>query len=116
MSRVDRINRELRNHISVIIQQKLNDPNIGFVTITSVLTSPDLSHALVYFTCMGDDKKKDKTTKTLNKASGYIRKLLSKRIYIKFIPDLKFIYDDTFRQEEEIGRILDNIDKERADK
>lgn len=113
MSRADRINRELRHHISIIIQQELKDPNIGFVTVTSVSISPDLSQASVYFTCMGDDKEKDKTKKVLNRASGYIRKLLGKRIYIKFIPDIKFIYDDTLKQEQEIDRIFDDIHKKR---
>jgi len=113
MSRADKINRELRRHISIIVQQELKDTNTGFVTVASVSTSPGLSRASVYFTCMGDDKEKDKTTKMLNKASGYIRKLLGKRIYIKFIPDIKFIYDDTVKQEQEIDRIFDDIHKKR---
>ncbi len=116
MSRTDKINRELRRHISIIIQQELKDPNVGFVTVTSVSTSPDLSQASVYFTCMGDDKEKDETTKTLNKASGYIRKLLGKRIYIKFMPDIKFIYDDTAQQKAKIDKILDQIREEGVDK
>ena len=116
MSRIDKINRELRNQISVIIQQELNDPNIGFVTVTSVSTSPDLSYASVYFTCMGDNREKDRTQKTLNKASGYIRKLLGKRLYIKSIPDLTFIYDDTARQKAEIDKLLDKINEEGKNK
>jgi len=112
MSRADRINRELRRRISITIQQELKDPNIGFVTVASVSTSPDLSQASVYFTCMGDDKEKDKTKKALNRASGYIRKLLGKKLYIKFIPDIKFIYDDAVQQKAKIDKILNQLYEE----
>lgn len=99
MSRVDKINEELRHHISIIIQQELNDPAIGFVTVTSVLTSPDLRHSKIYFTCMGDEKKRKETEEALTRASGYIKKLLGKLIRIKFMPEIKFIYDDTMQQD-----------------
>jgi len=105
------MNQELRHHISYAVQQELNDPSIGFTTITSVATSSDLRHTKVFFTCMGDEASRVKALKSLNKASGYIRKLVAKRLYIKFMPDIKFFYDDTEQQKEKIDKIFDRINK-----
>ncbi|MFH0731331.1 MAG: 30S ribosome-binding factor RbfA [Candidatus Omnitrophota bacterium] len=112
MSRIDKINHELQHQISTIIQQELSDPRIGFVTVISVSVSADLRHAKVYFTSMGDDKQIKDTAETLNSAAGYIRKLLGKRMLIKFIPEIKFIFDDTIQQNEKIDKALDKIRRE----
>lgn len=113
MSRIDKLNKELRHHISVIVQQSLNDPSVGFVTIISASISPDLQHLKVFFTCLDDDdEKKKKVLRKLNRAAGFVRKLLSERLTIRFIPDIKFIYDDTIQQAERIEKIFEQINKE----
>ncbi|MBN1405044.1 MAG: 30S ribosome-binding factor RbfA [Candidatus Omnitrophica bacterium] len=108
-TRIDKLNKEIRHLISMIILQKMQDPKTGLVTITHVSVSPDLKNALVYFTCLGDDAKKAQTAQALRKASGYIKKMLSANLRIRFMPDLKFKYDDTAEQQERIDKIFEQI-------
>lgn len=113
MSRIERIEEELRQQISLIVQQELRDPRIGFVTITSVEITRDLRDAKIYFTVMEAEKSLDYTRKGLDKAAGYVRKLIGQRMRIKFTPRISFVYDDSLARRGRIDDIIDRIHKER---
>ncbi len=93
MSRIEKLNQQFRREISSIIQNELNDPRLGFITINRVEITRDLSYAKVYFGVLADGKKTEKVEKGLLSAAGYIRKLLSKRIKIRLSPQLVFKLD-----------------------
>ncbi len=114
MSRRDRLNEELRQQISLILQKDIHNPGIGFITITKVDISPDLRSADIFFTTMDDT---DTTFTALKQSAGQIRSLLGKRIRIKFIPRITFINDDSARVKNRVDEILDIIHKgeEKAD-
>lgn len=113
MSRADKVQEELRQQVSIIVQRDLKDPRVGFVTITRVEVTPDLRDARIYFTTMDVDKPFEDTVKGLDKASGFIRKLLGKRIRMKFTPQIRFIYDDSQTRRNRIDDIIDEIHKEK---
>jgi len=113
MSRIDRVQEEIRHQVSLIIQRELNDPRIGFVTITRVKVSPELKESRVYFTTIEQDESFDNTVNGLSRAAGFIRKLLGERIRMKFTPHLSFVYDDQRVRNDRIDEIIEKIDKKK---
>ena len=104
--RLERVNVLLRNNISRIISSELSDPRLGGVhTVTSVDTSPDLSHAHVYVSVLGDDDSKTQTIEVLRSAEGVIRRGL-RSTDLRRIPQLSFDIDDSIERGDEILRLL----------
>jgi len=113
MSRIDRVNEDIRYQVSMIIQRDLHDPRIGFITITKVDTSPDLRSTSIYFTAMQSQGSTESALKALKASRGFIRSLLAKRISIKFIPQITFIDDVTEIETNRIDEIIDILHKEK---
>lgn len=114
-ARPERVQEALRQEISRIVQNEINDPRLGFLTITAVELTRDLRFARVYFSVLGEDKKKHLALKGLNSAKGYIKGLLSDRIKLKFMPDMEFKIDVSFEHTKKINDILEQIKKEKHD-
>lgn len=119
MSRIEKLNQQFRREISSIIQNELNDPRLGFITINRVEITKDLSYAKVYFSVLADAKKTAKVEKGLLSAAGYIRKLLSDRIKIRLSPELIFKLDKSTEYsihiDEEIERLKNDSRKDSKD-
>jgi ribosome-binding factor A len=107
--RVQKVERELKKQIGIIFQQDLNDPRIGFVTITEVKLSADLKFAKIYYSVLGNKKQEKKTLDAISKASPYIRRLLARRMILRFVPELKFYYDETFEKAMHVDELLDDF-------
>ena len=106
-----RLEGMLVREISDILMTEAKDEDLKFVTITSMNLANDLSYAKVYFTTLNEDK--EKITKELNEASGFIRAILKKRkLDIRIMPELKFIYDDSMEYGNNIDSLIDKIKKE----
>jgi ribosome-binding factor A len=106
-----RLEGMLVREISDILMTEAKDEDLKFVTITSMNLANDLSYAKVYFQTLNEDK--DKITKELNAASGFIRSVLKKRkLDIRIMPELKFIYDDSMEYGNNIDSLIDKIKKE----
>ncbi len=99
--------------ISEIIISELSDPRIsGLVTITGAEVSPDLRIAKVYFSVLGSESDWESTTIALNKASGFIQRIVAQRIVLKVMPRIKFIPDHTAERAQRIESILEKIEPE----
>src|SRR3989337_3291296 len=109
--RVERSGDQIRSEISDMIVRRLNDPRIGFVTITAVEVSEDLRHAKVFVSVYGDEKAKIQTMEGLKSASGFIRGEIGHRVRIKFTPEITFIMDTSMEKAEHIISILEGLDK-----
>lgn len=110
--KTDRISSLLIKEISDIIQNEINDHDIRFVSITACKVDTDLSLAQIYCTVL-DVNKKDKCIHDLNAAKGYIKKMLAKRkLEIRKIPDLRFIYDDSIEYGTKIEKIIKEINED----
>jgi ribosome-binding factor A len=94
-NRIERVNEFILKEVSQMFLREIKDPRIGFITVTGVQTSLDLSHAKIFVSIMGEDEEKDKAMEGLSSAAGYIRMQLKKRMSIKKIPDLHFLIDDS---------------------
>lgn len=106
MARVDKLDSILRKELSVIISQEINDPKLGFPTVTEVDVAPDLTSAKVYVSFLGKNYMKRDGIDTLRRSKGYIKSLLAKRVHIRKLPDLHFVVDDTLDKAEKIENIL----------
>ena len=91
--RSDKVAETIHEIICSILSRGLNDPRIGFVTITGVEVTDDLSLARIFFTVIGDDKVKKDTEAGLNSAKGFIRRDIGKKLTIRHTPELVFKYD-----------------------
>ena len=111
--RIQRVAEEIKKQISAIIRDELNDPRIGFVTITKVEVARDLQQAKVYFSFFGSQKEQRDTQIGLDRSRGFIRKLLGQRIRIRYIPEIIFKLDQGTEHSIHIDQILDKIKKKR---
>ncbi len=106
--RRDTINAALLRELSDIILNKLKDPRIGFITVTDVKVSNDLSQAKIYISLM-DGKDIDEHLSILKKASGFIRAELGGRIRLRHVPELTFHHDISIESGTRIDKILREI-------
>jgi len=106
---MDKVNEEVRHHVSLIVQRDLDDPKIGFVTITRVEVSSDLRVAHIYFTTLAEDESFDDTLEGLNKSAGVVRNLLGRRIRMKFTPEIRFINDNSEKESSRIDQIIEKL-------
>jgi len=104
--RTDRINEQLRQEISLLVRDEVRDPRVGLVTITAVETSPELDHARVYITALGDDEEKEEALQGLRSAAPFIRKALGMRLHMRRIPELHFQVDRVLEEASRIEALL----------
>lgn len=111
-SRTRRVADQIQRHMAELIQMELGDPRIGMVTITGVDVTNEFERARVYFTVLGDtlgekahpdkalveNEQAKITAAVLNKAAGYLRTALSRRLKLRTTPQLIFIYDSSMEQ------------------
>src|SRR3989440_7304545 len=91
--RMRRVNEAVREVLSARIAQGLKDPRIGFVTVTAVETSPDLRHARVYVSVLGDDPEREATLAGLASSHGVLQAQLARELRMKRTPTLESAYD-----------------------
>ena len=108
--RIERINHLIRGEISELLQRQAKDPRLGgFVTVTQVSTSPDLRHATVSISIMGDEDEKREALEALALASGFFRRELSTRLKLRRIPEISFHYDDSISRGAEILQLIRQV-------
>ena len=108
--RIERINSLIRREISELLQHQVKDPRLGiFVAVTEVSTSPDLKHAKVFVSHMGNDEEKQTTLSALATASGFFRKELASQIKLRRIPELSFHWDDSIERGDHIQQLIDQV-------
>jgi ribosome-binding factor A len=106
-ARMRRINEMLREVVGTAISTDLNDPRIGFVTVTSVETSPDLRAARVYVSVLGSDEEREATLAGLQSSHGVIQSRIAAETRMKRTPTLSFHYDETIERGVRISKLLD---------
>jgi ribosome-binding factor A len=113
-SRTTRIGDEIKRVLGMLIEREVKDPRIGFVTVTGVKVSRDLSLAAVYVT-VGDADNLDETMAGLSAAAGFLRKRVGESIRLRNTPELRFIYDKSLDRGFQMDALLKRIADERND-
>jgi ribosome-binding factor A len=111
--RMEKVAALLKEEISIIITQTLNDPRLGFVTVTEVRVQSDLSLAQVYVTVLGDEKSQQETMTALHRARKHIQTVTSERVALRRFPELTFHPDDRVKNSLRISRLLSELATER---
>lgn len=126
-ARMQRVADQIQRELATLIQMEVSDPRVGMVSVTGVEVSRDLAHAKVYVTVLntlGEDGVLNRETladpveldqlevqqniKALNKAAGYLRTLLAKRINLRSVPKLQFYYDASVQRGQELSSLIDS--------
>jgi ribosome-binding factor A len=105
--RMRRINEVLREVVGAAVAGELNDPRIGFVTVTSVETSPDLRTAKVFVSVLGDEDEREATLSGLRSSHGVIQARIAAETRMKRTPTLTFHYDDTIEKASRVSELLE---------
>lgn len=103
-----RINEMLKEVVGEAIASDLNDPRIGFVTVTSIETSADLSAARVYVSVLGSVEEREATLAGLGSSHGVIQARIARETRMKRTPTLTFHYDETVEKGMRISKLLDS--------
>ena len=106
-ARSDRVSGLIQQVLSEILKRDIGDPRLKMATITEVEVSRDLKQARIYFTTPGGKQKKDAAIKGFNSARGFIKRILAHEIDLKYMPEIKFFYDDSL----EYGTHIDELIK-----
>ena len=105
--RMRRVNEVMREVIGDSISQELEDPRIGFVTVTAVETSPDLRSARVLVTVLGDEAEREATLAALASAHGILQAAINRELRLKRTPTLTFHYDESIERARRLSELLE---------
>jgi ribosome-binding factor A len=111
--RVNQQQSRVKRIISHLLQNEVKDPRIGFISITGVDLTKDLSECKVYFSLLSGQEKVEETKEALESASGYIRKQVAARANLRRTPALEFIYDDSIAYGAKIDKLLKEVKNEK---
>ena len=123
--RLQRVADQIQRELAMLIQLEVNDPRIGMISVTGIDLSRDMAFAKVFVTVMNsasgvggelnnsdvpgelDKLEIDENIKALNKASGFLRSLLAKRLRLRTTPKLQFHYDNSVRNGRQLSSLID---------
>jgi ribosome-binding factor A len=108
-ARSDRISGLIQKVLSEILKRDIGDPRLKMATITEVEVSRDLKLARIYFTTPSDKNKKEAAIKGFRSARGFIKRILAQEIDLKYMPDIKFIYDNSLEYGAHIDELIKSI-------
>ncbi|MEE9497522.1 MAG: 30S ribosome-binding factor RbfA [Desulfobacterales bacterium] len=111
-SRADRVGGLIQKVLSDILKKNIRDPRLKMATITSVKVSRDLKQARIYFTTCGGIQKKGATIKGFSSAHGFIKRTLAHELDLKYMPDIKFFYDESIEYGAHIDELIESTKSE----
>ncbi|HDE7994534.1 TPA: 30S ribosome-binding factor RbfA [Staphylococcus aureus] len=110
--RAERVGEQMKKELMDIINNKVKDPRVGFITITDVVLTNDLSQAKVFLTVLGNDKEVENTFKALDKAKGFIKSEFGSRMRLRIMPELMYEYDQSIEYGNKIERMIQDLHKQ----
>lgn len=113
--RTNRVSEQIKKELGLIIQREMKDPRVGFITVTGVEVTNDLSQAKVYISVMGSEEQKQNSLKALEKAQGFLRSEIGARIQMRHVPELLFKLDQSIEYGNKIEQLISQLHQERKD-
>jgi len=117
-SRSSRVAEQIQRELAQLISLELKDPRIGLITLTGVEVTPDYAHAKVFYTTLAESEDRGEIEIGLQRAKGFLRRELGKRIRLHTLPDLHFSYDASVERGDRLSRLIDEAlasDKKNAE-
>jgi len=112
MSRTIRLGEQIREEVADILGREVRDPGIGFLTLTRVRVTDDLSQARIYYTMLGGPADRKKTARALERALPFIRRALAERLHVRRMPELAFQFDESVAHQARVEELLEEIKRE----
>jgi ribosome-binding factor A len=107
---MERVNTLMQREISELIQHQLRDPRLDeFISVTEVSVSPDLRYAKVYVSSVGGQQKETQIMGALGSAAGFLRSELAKKVRLRRMPELHFLWDNSIERGDRILRLIDEV-------
>ena len=113
MTRKERVEALIRTEICEIFREKVSDPRIGFISVTKVEVSPDLENASIYVSIFGDEKKKEEAMQGFYSATKFVRGELGRRLELRFVPQIRFVRDDSLERGSNVLGIIKKLENEK---
>jgi len=114
--RTERINNLIRQEISELLRQQVNDPRLAsLISVTKVSTSADMRCAKVFVSSLGDEANRSEILQGFTAASGFLRKQLAGRLTLRYIPQLSFHFDDSIQRGAEVLRLIEQVASDSAE-
>jgi len=107
--RADRIGGQVQKELSDLLQKEIRDPRLDLVTIMRVSITDDLRSARIYFSVAEGEERKLSALAGFKSAGGYLRRKLSRRLELRHVPELEFLYDESFDRATRINKVLNGI-------
>lgn len=110
-----RVADQVQRELAVMIQREQGVPGLSLVTVSSVDISPDLKNAKVFVTRLGVDSDKEEIVALLNEMAGHFRHLLSKKMSMRSVPRLSFVYDHSVERGTYLSALIDSVNRNKED-
>jgi ribosome-binding factor A len=106
--RLRRVADQIQRELSALLRAELKDPRVGMITLTGVEVSPDLAHAKVFFTTLGDAEALARTEEGLARAAGFLRSELGHRLKLRVTPEVRFVHDPSVERGARLSKLIDD--------
>lgn len=113
--RQDQLGELIAHELSDLMRTRMKDPRLGFASITGVELSPDLRHAKVFVSVMGDDQEQRASMRALASANGFLRHELAQRLTVRHVPELEFRHDTSIARGVRVLNLIDQVNAEEAE-
>jgi len=113
--RTDRLDSQIQQELSELLQREMKDPRLGFATITRVETAGDLGHARVWVSVLGDEEERGRTMDALRVATPWLRRRLGERLSLRHVPELTVRLDDSIASGDRVLRLLHDLEESGRD-
>lgn len=113
--RPEQVGETLRQVITDALARQVRDPRVGFVTVTAVLVSNDLSHARVMVSVPGEESEKTRAIEGLQSAAGFLRSRAARTLTTRSVPQLHFELDRGLEHAARINELLNTVRREDQD-
>lgn len=108
-NRPDRIADQIRAEVANLVTRELQDPGLGFVTVTRVEVTADLQIARVFYTTLGDAPAQKRTGQALERAKPFVRRRVGSRLRLRRVPELQFLFDESIQHQERVEQLIQEI-------
>lgn len=113
--RLRRVADQIQRELSGLLRSELKDPRVGMITLTGVEVSPDLAHAKVFFTTLGDTEALARSNAGLKRAAGFLRAELGHRLKLRVTPEIRFVHDSSVERGVRLSKLIDDAVAGRKD-
>jgi ribosome-binding factor A len=111
-SRSERVGEHIRRTLSELLAKDIHDPRLSTVTLSGVELTADLKLASIYFTVSGGENARRQAMKGFQSAKGFVKRELARELGLRYMPELRFFYDNSFDRGEQIERIIHDLNQD----